>query len=373
MRLRTARLPSLLAFSTLILTASAFADPASLKDVWRDSFQVGTAVPARSAFSEAERALLAAQFSSVTPENLMKPIGLQPEEGRFTFDEADRFVADAEAAGQTVHGHTLIWHTSCPDWFFKDGANRASKELVLSRVRTHVDTVVRRYQGRIARWDVVNEAIDDGPRFLRENQWQQATGEDYLVEAFRAARAADPQARLYYNDYGIERGDKRDKALRLIRLLRERGVTVHGIGIQGHWSLRNLPLAEIDVAIQMFSDEGLEVAITELDMDVVERRTSGADVSASEAGSDDPFRTGLPEDVQQRQAELYGRLFALLKSHSASLSVVTFWGLNDAHTWLNYWPRRRTNHPLLWDRQSQAKPAFESVVQAAKNESTASP
>jgi endo-1,4-beta-xylanase len=143
-------------------------------------------------------------------------------------------------------------------------------------------------------------------------------------------------------------------------------VPITGVGIQGHWSLDHLPLKAIEEAIIAFHAEGLTVAITELDIDVVTKSTMGADVNAREKGTNDPFVNGLPPEVQKRLAERYTQLFALLLKHSDKISRVTFWGLHDGRSWLNGWPRKRTNHPLLFDRSLQPKPALESVLELGK-------
>ncbi len=340
--------------------------------VFNEWFELGAAIPG-AGLSEAERRLLFAHFGAVTPENNMKPVSVQPSEGRFTFGPADALVDLAAAAGLAVHGHTLVWHQQCPDWFFLDGDVPAGRELVLERMRTHIGTVAGRYAGRVRSWDVVNEALSDGGGYLRQSPWLKSIGEDFIAEAFFAARQADPGAELYYNDYNIERRAKRAKALRLVRELRQRDVPIDGIGIQGHWQLDRIPFEEIEEALVAFHGEGLKVMITELDIDVVRRGGAGADVAAGEEGGDDPFAEGLTPEVQQRLAAQYAELFALFLRHHDKISRVTFWGLHDGRSWLNTWPRRRTNHPLLWDRELQPKPAFRAVVEQASRKARQAP
>jgi endo-1,4-beta-xylanase len=327
-------------------------------------FELGVALP-HVALREEEKQLVRRHFGAITPENALKPARLQPREGQWDFAPADALVDWAATHGLAVHGHTLVWHQQCPDWFFRDGDAPATRERVLDRLRTHIATVVGRYAGRVRTWDVVNEAIDDGDGFLRATPWTERTGDAFLVEAFLAARRADPRALLVYNDYNIERGAKRDKTLRLIRLLRTRGAPIDGVGIQGHWSLDDLPLPELREALRLFHAEGLRVFLTELDLDVVPGRLAGADLAATGGRSEDPFAAGLPPEVQQRLAARYGELFTLLLAEHQRLERVTFWGLHDGRSWLNGWPWRRTNHPLLWDRQCRPKPAYDAVLAAA--------
>jgi len=337
----------------------------SLARVCSNRFLIGTAIGGPK-LNESEQQLLLRQFNAVTPENCMKMEHLQRIEGRFDFAQADALVQMAVANGLMVNGHTLVWHAQCPEWFFADGNRPASRELVLKRMRNHIATVAGHFAGKIQSWDVVNEAIADGNGHLRKSKWLATIGEDFIAEAFKAARQADPKAVLCYNDYGIELPPKRDKALQLLRDLKKRGAPVDAIGIQGHWQLDRIPFKELEAAIIAFHAEGVQVMITELDVDVVMRATDSADVGARQSGGRDPFVNGLPPDIQQRLADQYARLFALFVKHQDKISRVTFWGLHDGRTWLNFWPYRRTSHPLLWDRALQPKPAFAAVIAAVR-------
>jgi endo-1,4-beta-xylanase len=327
-------------------------------------FAVGAAIPGAE-LNQAERQLLFSNFGTVTPENCMKPAPLQPAEDRFDFAKADALVEMARANGLTVNGHTLVWHQQCPDWFFRDGDRIASRELVLKRLRAHITAVAGHFSGKLRSWDVVNEAIDDGNDYLRKSKWLTGIGEDFIAEAFIAARKADPKAELYYNDYSIERLPKRDKTLHLIRDLKQRRAPIQGIGIQGHWMIDHIPFKEIEESIIAYHAEGLKVMITELDIDVVSRGAAGAETGARERNGGDPFAKGLPADIQQRLADQYAKLFALFLKHRDKVTRVTFWGLHDGRSWLNQWPSKRTNHPLLWDRSLHPKPAFSAVVALA--------
>ncbi len=336
------------------LASAPAAEPAGLKDIYQKSFTMGVAIPSPR-MSPGELELLKRNFSSITPENLMKPKYLQSAEGRFEFAKADKFVDFAKNHQLDVHGHTLVWHDQCPDWIFKDGGQPASRERVLERLNQHVTTIVGRYKGRIKSWDVVNEAIDNDKddTDLRQSPWFLATGGDYIAEAFRAARRADPDAILYYNDFDIEKPIKREKTLRLIRSLKANKVPLDGIGIQGHWGLDQIDMKEIEAAILAFHAEGLRVSISELDMDVVTEKAG------------DPFAENFPPGHSLKQAEQYAGLFRLFHKHADKLDRVTFWGLHDGNSWLNHAPRKRTNHPLLWTRDLSAKPAYQSVMNAA--------
>jgi len=323
-----------------------------------------------------EVAIATTHFSAITPENSMKPMALQPAEDRFHFADADRLVELAERSGATPIGHCLVWHSQTPRWFFQapDG-QPADRELALARLRKHIATVVGRYKGRVKQWDVVNEAISDAPaQVLRQSPWLKAIGEDYLAEAFHAAHEADPDAVLIYNDYGIERPDKRRKALQVLKSLIERKVPIHAVGIQGHWRMDDLPLAEVDESIEQFAALGLKVMITELDIGVLPTRYRGADVSwkesmtAKQRETMNPYTEGLPDAVAQQHAERYRQLFAVFLRHRASIGRVSLWGTHDGRSWLNHFPvRGRTDYPLLFDRQGKPKPAFFAVTKLAQD------
>jgi endo-1,4-beta-xylanase len=254
----------------------------------------------------------------------------------------------------------------------EDG-RQAGRERVLQRLRTHIATVAGHFAGKVLSWDVVNVAIVDNDEYLLNSKWLTSIGEDFIAEAFIVAHKADPKAELYYNDYSIERRPKRDKALRLIRDLKQRGAPIHGIGIQGHWALDHIPFQDIEEAILAFHTEGMKVAITELDIDVGKRKTDGANIGRLERVRADLFANGLPADVQQRLADQYAQLFALFLKHQDKITRVTFWGLHDGRSWLNNWPFQRTNHPLFWDRDLRAKPALSAVLALTRKKTDKNP
>lgn len=171
---------------------------------------------------------------------------------------------------------------------------------------------------------------------------------------------------MIYNDYGIENPHKREKALRLIRQLKAAKAPIHGIGIQGHYQLDRIPFKEIEESILAYHAEGLSVMIIELDIDVATRANDGADINQTESQGADRYANGLPEDVQKRLADQYAALFSLFLELRDKVKRVTFWGIHDGGTWLNHFPVERTNHPLLWDRNLQPKPAFFAVLETAR-------
>ena len=360
----TISLPAV-ALAAALSAAPAGDSPTTLKEAYGKLFAIGTSLPGKG-LTGAEEQLLANQFTNFTPENCLKPGHIHPSENTFAYDEGDSLVALAAKHQLKINGHTLIWHAHCPDWFFEDHGKPASRDLVLTRMRAHIAAVAGHFKGKVSSWDVVNEAVSDKPEeYLRESKWKTSIGEDFLLEAFLAAQKADPSAELYYNDYRIEAPVKREKALRLIRELRERGARVDGIGIQGHWQTGKVPLKNIEDCIAAFHEAGLKVMITELDLDVVPRKSAGADAGQKEKDLDDPYANGCPPQVLQQQATDYAALFRLFRKHADKITRVTFWNLHDGRSWLNVWPRKRTNYPLLWDRQLQPKTAFGAVMGVA--------
>lgn len=351
---------------------------APLRDSYKDKFRIGAAVSTallQGREAEPEK-LLRQHFDSVTAENAMKPDAIQPREGEFTFADADKLVDIAKESGAEVVGHTLVWHSQTPRWFFegKDG-QPITRELALARLRTHIKTVVGRYKGRIREWDVVNEAINDGPGVMRQTPWLRAIGEDYIAEAFKAAHEADPEAILVYNDYNIELDYKRPKAVELLKKLLGQKVPVHAVGIQCHWRVQNPPLAETEKAIKEFSALGLKVMITEFDMGVLPTQYQGADLSRAQSLTPEqlavlnPYTQGLPEEAARDHAEKVRQSFELFLKYKNVIGRVTLWGIHDGHSWLNNFPiRGRTDYPLLFDRELKPKPAFFAVQKAAQTE-----
>ena len=333
----------------------------ALKDLVPKGWLIGVAINQNQSDARDTAAveLVTRQFNSISPENLLKFESVQRQPGAFTFEAQDRYVAFGRDRGMTVIGHTLVWHSQTPAWVFAGAAGgTADRATLLERMRTHIATVVGRYKGRIHGWDVVNEALnDDGT--LRDSPWRRGIGDDYIAKAFEFARDADPDAELYYNDYNLAtRPAKRAGAIRVISDLRQRGLRIDGVGEQGHWRLGSPTTAEIDQTITELRATGLNVMITELDVNLLPPaapRGRGTPVPPEE----NPYVNGLPDDVQQSLARYYADAFRVFLDHRRDITRVTFWGVSDGDSWLN---RGRVNHPLLWDRQRQPKPAFGEVV-----------
>lgn len=297
-------------------------------------------------------------FNSFVFGNEMKMDATQPIEGRFNFTAGDRLVRYVEALDRdaTIRGHTLLWHMQFPRWFFSDDGDAGetvSREVLLQRIEDHITAVVSHYRSQVDYWDVVNEVIgDDGA--LRDSQYLQIVGSDeYIRRAFQAARAADPDALLFINDYNISRsGAKQDALYNLVRDLRADGVPIDGVGIQAHISISDPPLIEIASAIDRFASLGVQVHVTELDVSIYG--------SSTEAPRD------ADAEILERQAARYRGLFQVFRrqAEEGNLQLVTFWGIADDDTWLdNRGVPGREDHPLLFGKDLRPKPAFWALVE----------
>ena len=343
-----------------------------LKDYYEDYFPVGVAVSPRSLQGE-QGEFIKKQFNSLTPENVMKPALIQPTEGNFNWEEADKIVDFAQANGMKVRGHTLCWHNQTGEWMFKDAqGNQASKELVLARLKEHITQVVSRYKGKIYAWDVVNEAIDNlDPANVgyRQTQWYKLCGDEFIAKAFQWAHEADPDAVLFYNEYNTENPAKREKTYEMLKKMLAQGVPINGVGIQAHWNIGSpkhvgqlnqpgegdfiIPGSSEDAireSINKFSSLGLVVQITELDVTIYTSRT-------------DTLNLGFTPEREQRQMDFYKKAFEVFREKKDVLTGVTFWNLSDRGSWLdNRTPRRGKAYPLLFDENMEPKKAFWEVV-----------
>ena len=347
---------------------------AKLKEAFKDYFLMGAALNRGQIYETDKRGIriVKEQFNTISPENILKWALVHPQPDRYDFAAADRYVAFGERHGMTIIGHTLVWHNQTPKWVFEDkNGQPVSRDELLKRLREHIQKVVGRYKGRIKGWDVVNEALnEDGS--LRQTPWLKIIGEDYLVKAFEYAQAADPSAELYYNDYSLENEPKRRGAIALIKKLQAQGVKVAAVGLQGHNNLTFPTLEQQDATLSEFAALGIRIAITELDVSVLPdpKGFSGAEVSVNfeMKAKLDPFKNGLPAEMQKKLADRYAELFAVYLKHHEKIDRVTFWNVTDKESWLNNFPvRGRTNYPLLFDREGETKPAFNAVIESVKN------
>lgn len=322
-----------------------------LWEVYRDYFDIGAAVNPKTIANSQQ--LLKTHFNSITAENEMKFVSVHPEEGCYTFEAADQLLDFAVANGMKMRGHTLVWHNQTSDWIFQaENGAPATRELILERLKSHIDTVVGRYKGHIYAWDVVNEVIEDkSDIWLRDSNWLQLVGEDFIAKAFQFAHEADPDALLFYNDYNESNPVKRDKIIKLIQSLKDQDVPIHGVGLQAHWNLTGPTIEEIREAIEKYAVLGLQLQLTELDVSVFEYEDRRTDLTAPTA------------HMLELQAERYGQIFELLRQYKDVISAVTFWGAADNYTWLDDFPvRGRKNWPFVFDEAQQPKRSFWKLV-----------
>ena len=354
------------------MSALAISPAPALKDIYEPHFLLGGAIGTHI-LDEQDPALseiLLRHYNSATNENCLKWEKVHPRLNAYDFEPSDQFVRFCEQHDLFTVGHVLVWHQQTPDWVYHTRAgNPVPRELLVQRLQEHIATVVGRYKGRVHGWDVVNEALaEDGS--LRKSFWLDIIGEDYLEIAFRAAHAADPQAELYYNDFNMANPKKARGAVRMLKKLLDKGVPVHGVGLQGHWGLDYPDLQNLRASIEAYRDLGLKIMITELDISVLPNafKHQGAEISdiARYSMTLDPYTDGLPDSVAKALADRYATLFEVFLDYSDTISRVTFWGLNDGDNWKNNFPvRGRTDYPLLFDRQNQPKEAFFAVLDAA--------
>jgi endo-1,4-beta-xylanase len=278
----------------------------------RSDLLVGAAVASAPLRDDTRyRNLLAREYNTLVPENALKFESVHPEPDRYDFGEFDRILSFAESNDMCVRGHTLVWHHQLPDWVEEGGWTRDELTEVL---RTHIHTVVGRYRGRVHYWDVVNEGISDWWG-LRKTIWMRTIGPEYIQMAFRFAHEADPDAVLFYNDYGVEGlGKKSERMYELISELLERDAPIHGVGLQSHLNLgQGIPgREELEANLRRIEGFGLQIHLTEVDV--------GAPEPTSEARL-------------RKQAILYQRLMDACLAVRSCRAFVT-WGFTDAHSWI---------------------------------------
>jgi len=361
----------------IVLTTSCSAKkqqavPNTLKNALSGKFLIGTAMNSDqiTGLDTGSVRVIREQFNAVVAENVMKSEVIQPVEGEFNFALADQFVEFAEKNNLFVTGHVLIWHSQAPKWFFTDEkGNDVKPEVLKQRMKTHISTLVGRYKGRIKGWDVVNEAIEDDGSW-RKSKFYRILGEDYIRLAFQYAHEADPQAELYYNDYSMAHKGRRDAVVKMVNNLKQQGIRIDGIGMQGHMTMDFPTIGEYEKSILAFAATGVKVMITEMDITVLPSpdKYQGADVG-TKFGYDtklNPYANGLPDSVATALHNRYADFFRLFLKHRDKISRVTVWGVSDAQSWRNNWPvKGRTDYSLLFDRTLKPKPIVETIIKEA--------
>ena len=347
----------------------------SLAATYKDYFTIGTAVlPNQLDSSNIQSEFIKYHYNEIVAGNCMKMDATEPTENNFKFDDADKLLAYTQANNMKLRGHTLVWHSQVPAWFFQDkndASKPASRDLLLSRMKNHIQNVAGRYAGKIDSWDVVNEVISDS-NGLRDDsgnsKYKSIIGDvdgdgfdsDYIELAFKYAREADPKAKLIINDYGMEGSTrKRDDMYNLIKRLLEKGVPIDGVGLQMHISMYSPSSQQVKDCIEKFATlksikPNFDIQITEADMSIY--------------NGNEPTKE-ITDDVYLQQATQYKKLFEVFKEEAVkkNISTVMMWGEADCDTWLDNHPvKGRKDAPLFFDRNLQAKPAYWAVVDPSK-------
>ena len=370
--------------SLLLLAGSLSVNAAQdqgLKNTFADSFKMGVAVNQDivTGKNAASQSIIAKQFNTVTLENAMKAEVIYPHQGKVDFSGADAFIDFAKQNNMFTVAHTLVWHNQTPDWFFTNSKNEPNTPAQqLEQMRKHIELVAGRYKNKVNAWDVVNEVIaDDGS--YRPTVWVNRVGDgDTMVKAaFKYAQQYSPNTELYYNDFNAWRPEKRDGIIRMIKMLQKEGIRIDGIGIQAHWGLNFPKMQYIEQAIDAYAALGIKVMITELDIDVLpltkEGQITGTDMMKPQFQLEefetylDPYKNGLPSDVEAQLNARYKALFELFYAKRDKIDRVTFWGLHDGMSWKNDYPiPNRTNYPLLWDRNLNPKPVIKTITEVVQ-------
>jgi len=330
----------------------------SLREAYKDYFDIGAAVTPKNVVTH--RDLILQNFSSLTCENQMKYALIQPEEGHFTFEDADVIVNFAKENGLKVRGHAPVWHSQTPNWMFYDGEKYASRELVYERMDAHMKAFAEHFGEAVYAYDVVNEATIDtykpsfftfpGNDVYRQTQFLNTCGIDYLTHAFKTMAKVAPHAQLFYNDYNEYIPEKRERIVTLIKNIRENGGRVDGFGMQSHHNILNPCLDDVKKAIETYAAMDLRLHVTEFDISFYDDlRGPGRELTA--------------EDFA-KQEKFFEDLFAIYRSYKDVIDNVTFWGTSDDCSWLNH--PNRPNPALLFDADKQPKPVAYRIAEAAR-------
>ncbi len=347
--------------AALMTACNCPTEPQGLKDAFSEHFYIGAALntPEILELDTLGVELVKTHFNSIVAENCMKSEVIHPENGVYDFELSDKFVEFGEANDMFIIGHCLVWHSQLAKWFpYDENGNYVTPEVLKERLKEHITTVVTRYKGRVKGWDVVNEAIiEDGS--YRISPFYEILGEEFIPLAFQYAHEADPDAELYLNDYSMHEPGRRDAYVKLINQLKERGLRIDGIGMQGHMGMDYPTVEDFETSLLAFAGTGVNVMITEWDMSALPTVNMGANVADFEEykAAMNPYPDGLPEDVSAVWNARMKSFMDLFLKHSDVITRVTAWGVSDDDSWKNNWPMRgRVEYPLLFDRELQPKP-----------------
>ena len=356
---------SLLISLTLFTSCNAggYNSDKNLCDVYKDYFTIGAAVNEYNMNGD-----LMSHFNSITAENAMKWLSVHPSLESYTYSAADKYIERAKELGIGVRGHALVWHNekALPSVFTHVNNQLRSKDDYLALQAEHVRQVVTHFKDDVYCWDVCNEVIDDGvsplkedgSNIYRESDLYKIAGRDFILEAYRVADKTlkdlgiRDKVKLYYNDYDNTKQAKRDKTVAMLNWLISENAPIDGIGLQCHYHLGSFDAKALEESIEIYSSLGLDVQITEFDVDIYDRTL--AELNEYKLYSD------VPESILKLHGSIYDRAFEVFRRQKDKISNVTFWGVADNVCYMNdnedydY----LTNYPFLFDVAERKKPAF---------------
>ncbi|MGJ8682559.1 endo-1,4-beta-xylanase [Paraglaciecola sp.] len=344
-----------------------------LKDVYADKFLIGATMNNKMVANHTltSTQIVKQHFSSVTMDNSFKWEPFNPEPNVYKLTGPNNFVKFSKDNHITPVGHVLFWHSQTPDWVFKDDkGDLLSRTALLKRMRERASFMAQHFGDNIKVWDVVNEAIEDDGS-LRQSLYHQIIGNDFIEQAFIIANEELPSDAIkIYNDYGMTRKGRVDSVINMIEDFKLRNIPIDAIGIQGHWSMQEPSIQEIEFNLKRLAATGLPLHVTELDIDYLGREhffSANVDLEKLAATPDNnPYpNANFPLQADIELGQRYTEIFKLFLKHHKSIDRVTFWGVTDADSWLNGWPvSGRTNYPLLFNRDGTAKNALQKVIDA---------
>ena len=336
-------------------------DPTGYKDTYKDYFTVGVALNWRNVGSAEQMAIVKKNFNSVTAENAMKPGPIHPQEDVWNWGGADSIANWCRQNGVKMRGHCLCWHSQFANWMFTDKKGKpVTKEVFYQRMRDHIHAVVNRYKDVVYAWDVLNEAIADGdgrkmpwmkeaPSPYRKTKMMDLCGEEFIVKVFQYAREADPNAKLFYNDYNAAEPAKRDRIYNMVKKMKAEGAPIDGIGMQGHYNIYGPSVEDFEAAIEKYSQIVDEIQITELDIRTNEEMGGQLQFSRGKEGE-------VPQYIKTLHEAQYARLFRAMRNHKDVITNVTFWNLGDADSWIGV-----DNYPLPFDKNFKPKKVYYTI------------
>ena len=346
-----------LAFAMTANTGFAQSSATGLKDAYKDYFSIGVAVNMQNITNPEQIAIIKKDFNSITAENDMKPQPTEPAYGQFNWENADKIANFCRSNGIKLRGHCLMWHAQIGKWMYQDEkGNLVSKEKLFQNMKHHITAIMERYKDVVYAWDVVNEAISDGgrpvmgqkPSPYRNSPLYQIAGDEFIKKAFIYAREADPNVLLFYNDYNAADPQKRDRIYNMVKSMKEEGVPIDGIGMQGHYNIYGPSMEDVDAALTKYSTIVKHIHITELDIRANEEM--GGHLNFSREAGD------ISQTVKLLQEDQYTRLFKILRKHKDVVDNVTFWNLSDRDSWVGV-----RNYPLPYDENYKPKRVYSLI------------